>query len=517
MQGLKWFKVLIIVLLLLGIFWRFFHLDYKVYWFDEVYTSLRAAGFTTQEIDTTIWQDKLFTTVDLQQFQHLKPESTYQDTLNSLVTEDPQHPPLYFFLARFWMQQFGSSITASRTLPVLISLLSLPAMYALAQELFANSLVAWLATAFLALSPFDILFAQTARQYSLLTLAIIVSSWLLLRALKLQKWHRWFLYIIASTLGLYAHPFFALILMAQFLLVALQKLRHKSLSVLFPLISYLLIPILYSPWLWIMYRNYQTAASNTSGTSRKVSLVYMLKQWTLSFTTPFFDLDFGSGSIGTYLLRLPILLLIVVAVYRACRHNESKTYSFILLSILLPFLCLALPDLIVGGKRSTVTRYLLPCFPGIQLAVAYWFAYQIAQGKKFWQGMLAVLLTGSIISSGISAFSDSWWSKGISYPNPEIARQINQASNPILISDRGANRLNRANLISISYLLRSDVKLLLLSHPPSLLGQEQIASQKTLGKEVFVYIPSLQLREVLEQKYGELEIVDSKGKLWRLV
>ena len=66
-------------------------------------------------------------------------------------------------------------------LPVLISLISLPLMYGLGMELFGQRSVAWLATALLALSPVDILFAQTARQYSLLTLSVIGSSWLLLR------------------------------------------------------------------------------------------------------------------------------------------------------------------------------------------------------------------------------------------------------------------------------------------------------------------------------------------------
>jgi uncharacterized membrane protein len=129
---------------------RFFNLNRKVYWFDEVYTSFRVAGYTSQEIDREIFQNQLITPVDLQKFQQIKPESTLAETIHSLMTEDPQHPPLYFSFARGWMQMFGSSLTASRSLLALISLLSLPLMYALAKELFVAKSTAAIATALLA-------------------------------------------------------------------------------------------------------------------------------------------------------------------------------------------------------------------------------------------------------------------------------------------------------------------------------------------------------------------------------
>lgn len=105
------------------------------------------------------------------------------------------------------MQIFGSSLTASRVLPVLFSLIGLPLMYALGLELFASPIVAILATVLLALSPFDVLFAQTARQYSLLTTLVIGSSFTLLQALRLPTRVNWGLYALSSALGFYTHPF----------------------------------------------------------------------------------------------------------------------------------------------------------------------------------------------------------------------------------------------------------------------------------------------------------------------
>lgn len=204
---LNWLEWLAVVMIVLGVGFRLIALDHKIFWHDEVYTSMRAAGFTRQEIDNELFQNHFLAAPELQFFQQIKPGSTTADTVHSLMVEDPQHPPLYFVMARYWMQQFGSSIAASRLLPALMSLLSLPLMYGLAMELFASSSTALLATAFLALSPFDILFAQTARQYSLLTVVILGSSWLLLRAMRQSTGRCWAGYGLSVALGLYTHPF----------------------------------------------------------------------------------------------------------------------------------------------------------------------------------------------------------------------------------------------------------------------------------------------------------------------
>jgi uncharacterized membrane protein len=44
------FQLLVILLLILGIFFRIAYLDRKVYWVDEVATSIRVAGYTRTEV-----------------------------------------------------------------------------------------------------------------------------------------------------------------------------------------------------------------------------------------------------------------------------------------------------------------------------------------------------------------------------------------------------------------------------------------------------------------------------------
>ena len=518
----RWLINLLAIGILLGIGFRFFELDRKLYWHDEAYTSIRAAGFTRQQIDDELFQNRIIPAPELQKYQQIKPGSTEADTIRSLALEDPQHPPLYFLMARWWMQQFGSSLTASRTLPALLSLLSLPLMYALAQELFASNLTALLATAFLALSPFDILFAQTARQYSLLTVVIVGSSWLLLRSLRLGGWPNWVSYSLVSALGFYTHPFFSLTIVghgvfviAYWLFVKKRAVEgHVTNSQFFLAVIGSLI--LYIPWIYVLGTNLERASATTDWTRVSPGLLYLFKLWTLSFTALFFDLDFGFDNIWTYVLRLPFLLLIAAGIYQVCRWTRSSTWLFILTSIFVPFLLLALPDLILGGKRSAVSRYLISCFPGVQLAVAYLLACYLKTQQRFWQVILALVFTGSIASCTVSAFSDTWWSKDLSYFNAEVAKNINKEvianrsiKDTIVISDRGNDFTNMGDLLSLSYLLDKDVRLMLLSQSPDMELLNKYSAP-------LVFRPSEKLRSALKRNQRRLEPILAYAKLFRV-
>ena len=517
----RWLMNLLAIGILLGIGFRFFEIDRKLYWHDEAYTSIRAAGFTRQEIDDELFQNRIVPAPELQKYQRIKPGSTEADTIRSLALEDPQHPPLYFLMARWWMQQFGSSLTASRSLPAILSLLSLPLMYALARELFASNLVALLATALLALSPFDILFAQTARQYSLLTATVIGSSWLLLRAVRLRGWQNWVFYSLAIALGFYTHPFFSLTLIGHgvfiisyWLFVKKTKLRgHVTNSQFFLAVTAALI--LYIPWIYVLATNLERASATTDWTRVSPGWLYLVKLWALSFTALFFDFDFGFDNILTYLLRLPFLLLIAAALYTICSRTSSSTWLFLVTSIFVPFSILALPDLILGGKRSAVSRYLISCFPGVQLAVAYLLASNVKTQQRFWQVILALVFTASIASCTVSAFSDTWWSKDLSYFNAEVAKIINKEAianrsikDTIVISDRGNDFTNMGDLLSLSYLLDKDVRLILMSQSPEIEMLNKYSAP-------LVFRPSEKLRSALKQNQRRLEPILQYARLFR--
>lgn len=524
----KRLRGLLIVLLVLGIGFRFIHLDRKIYWHDEVYTSFRAAGWTRGVIDQALFQNRLMAAPSLQKFQQIKPDSTVADTVQSLRLEDPQHPPLYFVMARLWMQQWGSSITASRLLPALISLISLPLMYGLAMALFHHRLTALLATTLLALSPFDILFAQTARQYSLLTAVVIGSSWLLLQMMRRPR-QNWIYYGVSAAVGLYTHPFFALTSVGHAVYVAglalwpdrvkatptgWQKLQDgwRDPRLLYFCLANFLALLLFSPWISVLLSNHGRASATTDWTRAATSIWILVKLWVLSFTALFFDLDFGFSNPVTFLLRLPFVLLIGAALYAVCRHTPRATSLFIFSSILVPFLLLVIPDLILGGKRSTVSRYLISCFPAVQLAVAFLLAKHLTFRKPIWTAVLALTLASSMLSCKVSAMAETWWSKDLSYLNAEVIHRTNALANqsPVLVSDMGDDYTNTGDLVSLSYGLDPSIRLFLIGSP---LDWTPLANEST----ILTFRPSENLEAAIAQQGWRLEPVFEDGKLWQIV
>ncbi len=531
MQQNRFLVNLLVIAIAFGIFFRFYAIDHKLYWHDEVYTSMRATGFTGMEIDRTIFQNRLLTVADLQKYQKIKPNSSAADTIYSLSTEDPQHPPLYFLMARAWMQIFGSAISASRFLPALLSLLSLPLIYGLSVELWGSSLVGMMAMALLALSPFDVLFAQTARQYSLLTVCTIASGWVLLRAMRLQTWQAWSIYTLSVTIGLYTHPFFGLsvighgvfVLAAKFasdrqpISINISPLRNSIKSFASALVAALII---YLPWLLVLFGNYKRAANSTSWANAPVNLLYMIKLWLLSFTSLFFDLDLGFDNFLTYLLRLPIAILIAASIYTICQLSDTDkstqiTYNvnalFIVTSIFVPFLLLAIPDLVLGALRSSVSRYLISCFPAVQLAVAFFATRCLTQLPRRYMYKLGilVLMTGSIASCTVSALSNTWWHKVPSYHNAEISDRVNSFTNPVLVSDIGDDYTNTGDLISLSYSLDPKVQLLLLNRPTD--WNFALKTIKNPAATILIFRPSKKLLDSLPP--GSLDLIYPPGRL----
>lgn len=74
------------------------------------------------------------------------------------------------------------------------------------------------------------------------------------------------------------------------------------------------------------------------------------------------------------------------------RQTPKRIWLFVFLLVGLPFLILAIPDLLWSGQRSTRIRYLFPSILGIQLALAYLFAMQAVWVKTWPQKLWRFLL-----------------------------------------------------------------------------------------------------------------------------
>jgi uncharacterized membrane protein len=202
----RWLLLLLAVVLALSLFFRFVNLDKKPVWGDEAHTFSVISGYSESEVLDKLSKEGIVSVGDFLKYQYPNSDKNLTDTLRELYTD--VHPPLYFLMARSWVEGIGHSVTVLRSISVVLSILTLPCIYWLCLELFGSPLVGWMATALLAVSPIQIIYAQEARPYSLLALVVLLSGASLLWAIRTQKKVAWFSYVTSSVLGLYSQYFF---------------------------------------------------------------------------------------------------------------------------------------------------------------------------------------------------------------------------------------------------------------------------------------------------------------------
>ncbi len=467
-------RLLSLALLVLAICFRFIHLDRKVYWHDEAYTSMVITARPGKYFSDELFQNRLVRPADLLAYQQFVPTLTLQDMMIRKGAEDVQHPPLYYLLLRFWAMVWGTSPAAIRSLSALLGLLLFPAVYWLCLELFESALAGWLAIALFAVSPLQLAYAQEAREYGVWSVLILVNSALLLRAMRVATWRNWVWYGVSLAIAFYTALFTVWIVVGHwFYTIVLDDgnqcfrlpLRVGKRTV-FYLATLFIVLLLFSPWVYVMVTAGNALAVTTSWTSVSLPLMINLQSTVFNFSRSFVDFNFDWSDPIAYVLALPILSLQGYAVYRLCRTAPTRIWWFLLTFIGGTALALGVPDLLSGGQRFMVTRYLFPCFMGLQLAVVYLLAIDGTQ-RQYWRMRFATLTFAllmflGVLSCSVYTQSNTWWNKVLNSNYPQVAALINESDRPLIITD--AYSYNPASMISLSYLVKPTTQFLLL--PP---------------------------------------------------
>lgn len=488
-----WLKYGAIGLIGLGVFFRFYNLDRKVYWIDEVNSSLRTLGYTKTELINTVFTGEVVSADQLQQFQRLSPDKGWSDTWTAL-TGTAEHTPLYFLLSRAWVGLVGHSIASMRFLTALFSVLVFPCLYWLCRELFGSPTPGWIAMALVAVTPVHLFYAQEARPYSLLSVMVLLSSVLLLRAMRTQTRASWIWYGLTVAAGLYTQLLFGLVTIAQGLYVLFTE-RWRSPTMRAYLQSAAAAFLSLVPWLAILLDNWQKVQQSTVSLNDYLSSSYVFDRWFLNLNLAFLNRELGAANI--LLVIVTIIALVVL-----CRNAPKRVWLFVLLLVGVTFTALALPDLLFGGRRSLRIRYLFPCFFGLQLAFAYVFATQAIWAKtwqqQLWRVFMVVLVVGGLAAGVAGAQAVVLWSKSIprsSYYAP-VATLVNQAANPLVVSDGPVT-----DTLAFSLWLKPTVKLQLITAEPRKL---RIANGYN---PVYLLSPSDQLQKILKRRGYELSVV----------
>lgn len=519
-------RLVSIALLVLAVCFRVTNLDRKVYWHDEAYTSMVITARPGSYFTKGLFQGNVVKPSDLLAYQQFVPTLSLTDMLVRKGVEDAQHPPLYYLLLRFWAEVWGTSPTSTRGFTALLSLLLFPAVYWFCMELFASSLVAWVAIALFAVSPFQLVFAQEAREYGLWAILSLVSSALLLRAIRSASWRNWVLYGVSMVLSFYTALFALWLAVGHFFYLLVidngnqlfkLPLRLGKRTILF-IVTLVAALLFFTPWIYFVITSEGLLNTSTSWIAVPLPLLISVQSTLFNFSRSFVDFNLDFSNPIAYGFMIPLLILQGYAVYVLCRHASIRIWWFILTFVGSTALAFGLPDLLSGGQRFTVTRYLIPCFMGLQLAVAYllatWFITLQRWKVRSATIVFSLLIALGIASCGVYTQADTWWNKVLNANYHQVAAIVNGSDRPLLITD--AFGYNPASMISLSYLLKPDARFLLLppvgnAFPMKTLPQEAYSTFLLNLPEVF--------RHQFEANYQrELSLIfkDPWNELWKV-
>ncbi len=340
--------LVLVTLLALGL--RFYRLDGQSLWYDEAF-SVYLARMDLAEITAR-------TAADIQ-------------------------PPFYYYLLHGWILLFGDSEYSVRALSALFGVLTVPLAYLLAEQLFRSRLAGLLSALLVAISPLHIWYGQEARMYTLLTFLGMLSSYLLLLAMRApgRGWRIgwWVAYTLTSIASVYTHyfAFFLLIFQALYLLISWWAAGFRpSELVLSGLASGTVILLAYLPWLPHLLARYQADVSYWPG---QLKLLEIVVDIAISFVGGESVVE-GAGIILALSYALILLLAIVSLLQQATDQEANKqaevagrlpasygTLLFLLLYLLLP------PALIVAMSYNSPkfnARYVMISHPAFLLLLA---------------------------------------------------------------------------------------------------------------------------------------------------
>lgn len=449
----SWFHALLITALILGVFFRLSRLGTKIYSHDEIYTSLYAAGYLGDEVFTDLWDGTVKSAEDIKRF--LKPSEDRNITriVSRIALYRPHQAPLFFMLAHCWMQLIGYMPAAMRGLAALFGCLSIPAMYWFGKEMFQSSRVALLATTFFAISPFHTLFAQDARPYSLWTLATILSSAALLRAMRKNNPKSWIMYSLTLILGVYSHQLFILVAIAHGCYFTGIHLRSHKNSYGGFIFACLFAFLAYIPWLFFVITRWQQAARQVEVLNMHIPWERLILGWIVLFSSPLIDLDFNStvANIVPYFLRALMLILTIYAgrfLWKYGSHHEKLFLALIYIITASTFIIL---DLLFGGMRSITGRYFVPVNIATILVMAYFLSSRLDRlhSQRKWRILTSLLFLAGFLSNINSLYSETWWNKELGRVGIDFVDAINRDQSLLIVSGHHPTNLGDVLLLSL--------------------------------------------------------------------
>lgn len=439
MRAPAWLVISCLVATLIGIAFRFSLLDSKALFGDEAVSSLNAAGYAVQQYKSAVDQYKPQNATALfDNFQNGAANGSSRDTVYALATFDPAHPPVYFVALRLWETAAGDSVAARRALAALFGSLLLLALFWLGWELCSSWTAAWLTMAIAALSPFDLVYSQQIREYSLFALMCALTATLLLRAFRIGSVSAWVLYAAAMLISLYVALLSAFVL-AAFIVYAILRERRWSTAMRSFAISTATAFALYVPWIVAIKRGWQSVVVQNDYFALPLGPKLYLAKLIFGVGSVFFDAEYADVRLFVFLV--PAFAAAAYALRGFFRYAPPDAKRLLISLVAVNALIIIGGDIATHSGHVKGARYLYPAFIGLQTAVAIGFAMVIARpstGLKKFAPVAGAggLLLIELLSCAVALRHTSWWANNDGAPIQQAARYVERDGAPLIVTDR---------------------------------------------------------------------------------
>ncbi len=511
-----------VLIALIGISLKFYRLDYKMFWYDELATVFHVAG-----------ADDVLHVSDA----HLNEIANIRDYTDLLYHDNFDYPlipqlkkqlknmnlnPLHYPILSFWYRLVGDDFIHYRLFSAFIFLLTLPFMFLLAKELFGTKSSGWIAVSLYSVSPFIHYFAQEARYYILWAFLLVAIHYFLLKAVNTGKNKYWIWYVIFGSLSLYASILSGFMIFEHLLFVMILK-KESRLKYLVVLLAILL---LYSPWFFYIFANrnevFAALAWHKFQTvpwwAPLLGLVLGLVR-TFSFYqnyTLFWDDVFHNITPAMKLetiFNLVILAILIISVISIVKREKRETAWFMLLIFIPGLIFFYSLDIARNAITTHWWRYYIFNTIPVILLVTGLFARKIAVGKIIYSAIYFGFVVISIYSV-ITISKYRYWYLGGNWQQEFVdnAELLSNAKQPLVISDFMWNNISSEGRMHIMESLvdctSDNVDVLRVT--PDVQQIDSIIPANHYS-DIYVIYASSQLLENLRNQFGErMEILPGR-------
>lgn len=333
---IKEYKILILILVL-GSFFRFYKMDYQSVWLDEIHTLNEA-----------------------------NPNLSLSGMIKLMVITEP-HPPLYFILIKVAFSLFGYTTFILRFVSVLIGIAGIIALYKLGKELI-NKEVGLISALILSVNHFHLYHSQDGRMYGLLFLTTVISTIFLVKFIKKPTIKSAFLHGLCALFMISTHFFALFMLFGHYVVLLYFTIKpYDTISKKFIKLSFIsgfTTLLLYFPVLKLLI----ASAERTS--------IWITLPKADAFTQIFKEL-FGFSELVLYIV-VAVIVFLFMKIFNTksekelCINPESEKTLFSFFILITSILFTLLIPLILSYVMlpMIVSRYFINILPALILLIA---------------------------------------------------------------------------------------------------------------------------------------------------